>query len=281
MSIGTSTGISAGRQDDHRSEKSRLRLFFSTGGIHYPLIQLMLATAIPILLLAGGIAYFVTEQEREDARRAASLTAEHVAERVASVLNTQLQVIDALGVSAALDDPDLDEFYTEAKRLLSARLLWHTVELAEPSGLQILNLLRPPNSALGKTADEESFERVVRTKQAAIGGIGPTGTISGRRLVALRVPVMRNGALRFVLSVALSPEAVGSILRQAGPPEGWTGTIIDARGNIIAEIRSRPARDRYPGQRRHAQRRHAGERRILSRSCSSRAGSRYRVPDAS
>jgi two-component system sensor histidine kinase UhpB len=71
-----------------------------------------------------------------------------------------------------------------------------------------------------------------------VGGIGPVGSISGKRLVALRVPVIRDGALRCVLSVGLATNAISSILRDAGAPEGWVGTIVDADGNTIARTRA-------------------------------------------
>jgi hypothetical protein len=83
-----------------------------------------------------------------------------------------------------------------------------------------------------------SFDAVVRTKRPVVGGIGPVGRISGKRLVALRVPVVRDGTLRHVLSVGLAPNAVSSILRDAGAPAGWVGTIIDAHGNTIARTRA-------------------------------------------
>jgi hypothetical protein len=35
--------------------------------------------------------------------------------------------------------------------------LWHTIQLADPSGAQLLNLLRPPDAPLGPTADISSF----------------------------------------------------------------------------------------------------------------------------
>ena len=71
-----------------------------------------------------------------------------------------------------------------------------------------------------------------------VGGIGPVGPVSGKRLVALRVPVIRGGELRYVLSVGLANDAVSSILRDAGAPEGWVGTIVDADGNTIARTQA-------------------------------------------
>lgn len=198
------------------------------------LISLALAAAIPILLFSGWVAYVTAEQGRAAARHAALEGTARVADRVSADLAAQVQILDVLAASPALDSPRLEPFYQEARRLKASRPLWETVELADASGNQVVNLLRPLGSALGPTADRDSFDEVLRLKRGVVGGIGPVGILSGKRLVSLRVPVIRDGQLRYVLTVALATNAVSSILRDAGAPTGWVGEIVDRRGNIIA-----------------------------------------------
>ncbi|MBY0297035.1 MAG: ATP-binding protein [Methylobacterium sp.] len=201
-------------------------------------VALAFAAAIPVLLLSGWVATLMAQQQRDLARSAAVASATRVAERVASDIAAQVAVLEAEAASATLDRPDLAAFYAEAERLRQAHPLWETVELAGSDGAQVVNLLRSLDAELGPTADRRSFDAVVRTKRPVIGGIGPAGPVSGKRLVALRVPVIRDGDLRYVLSVRLATNAVSSILRDAGAPEGWVGTIVDADGNTIARTRA-------------------------------------------
>ena len=125
-------------------------------------------------------------------------------------------------------------FYDAAQRLASARPLWETVSLATPDGKQILNILRPLNEPLGPIPDRESFEEAVRTRKAVIGGIGPVGQLSGKRLVSLHVPVSREGELRYVITVGLVPSGISAVLRTAGAPPDWIGAIVDADGKVVA-----------------------------------------------
>ncbi|GEL41527.1 hypothetical protein MEX01_21180 [Methylorubrum extorquens] len=201
-------------------------------------VALAVAAAIPVLSLSGWVATLMAQQQRDLVRSAAVASATRVAERVASDIAAQVAVLEAEAASASLDRPDLSEFYLESERLKQAHPLWETVELAGPDGVQVVNLLRSLDDELGPTADRKSFDAVVRTRRAAVGGIGPVGSISGKRLVALRVPVIRDAKLRYVLSVGLATNAVSSILRDAGAPEGWVGTIVDAEGNTIARTRA-------------------------------------------
>ncbi|TXN33551.1 ATP-binding protein [Methylobacterium sp. WL19] len=201
-------------------------------------VALAFAAAIPLLLLSGWMATLMAQQQRDQTRSAAVASATRVAERVSSDIASQMEVLGAQAASASLDRPDLAAFYAEATRLKAAHPLWETVELSNPSGVQIVNLLRSLDAELGPTADRESFDAVIRSERPVVGGIGPVGPISGQRRVALRVPVIRSGALRFVLSVGLATNAVSSILRDAGAPEGWVGTIVDGDGNTIARTRA-------------------------------------------
>lgn len=201
-------------------------------------IALAFAAAIPVLLLSGWVATLMAQQQRDLNRNAAVTSATRVAERVASDIAAQIAVLGAEAASASLDRPDLAAFYAEAERLRQAHPLWDTVELSNPDGVQVVNLLRTLDKELGPTADRKSFDTVVQTKRPVVGGIGPVGSISGKRLVALRVPVIRDGNLRYVLSVGLATNAVSSILRDAGAPEGWVGTIVDSDGNTIARTRA-------------------------------------------
>lgn len=198
------------------------------------LVLLMMAAAIPVLVFAGWVAFLNARQDRSAARLMAFETLDRVATRVTSELGTQIELAETLAASAALDQPDLQMFYREAKRLKDARPLWETIELVDTEGRQVLNLLRPMGTELGATADRDNFNKVLQTHRAAIGGIGPLGPISGKRLIALRAPVEREGKINFVLTVALVPDAVSQILRNAGAPTGWVGVVADAKGNIVA-----------------------------------------------
>lgn len=203
-------------------------------GARRSLISLVLAAAIPVVLFGGWVAYVTAEGERSAARRAAVDSTARVAERVEAVLAAQVQVLSALAAALALEEADLPRFYAEAQRLKAAQPLWETIELSDAGGIQQLNLLRPFGSPLGATADRDSFDEVLRSQRPVVGGIGPVGPISGKRLVWMRVPVIQGGQIRYVLTAALATNAVSSILRGAGAPKGWVGAIVDRRGNVIA-----------------------------------------------
>ncbi len=195
---------------------------------------LVLTAAIPVLLLGGWMAYITADQERSYARKAATEALTQVAHRIEGEISHELQVAEALASSAALDQGNLRDFYIEATRIVAARPLWETAALTKPDQEQVLNVLRPLGAPLGPVKDIESFNAVVRTQKPVLGGLGPYQAVIGKQLVSLRVPVIRNDELRYVLTIGLLPDQIGMILSQAGLPDGWVGTVIDAREKIVA-----------------------------------------------
>ena len=116
--------------------------------------------------------------------------------------------------------------------------LWRTVELALPSGTQVMNLLRPQGTVLGQTADRPSLERAIATGHVIVGGLGPVGPVSNQRLVSLQGPVTRDGTVLAVLSVGMAPDAIGTLLRRAGAPDSWIGVVVDGTGRVVARTRA-------------------------------------------
>ena len=199
------------------------------------------AAALPLLLFGGWVGYLAAVQTRVETSRNAALAVDNVAGRIAAEIAAQLDVVRTLAASVTLDEPDLTAFRIEAERVRAEQPLWQTIELALPSGEQILNLLRPAGAALGPTADLTSLTRSVSRSGSAVGGIGPIGSVSGRRLVALRAPVIRDGTLRYVVSAALVPDGITTLLQAGGLPADWVGVVLDGSGRIVARTRAAAA----------------------------------------
>ena len=195
---------------------------------------LVLTAAIPVLLLGGWMAYITADQERSYARKAATEALTQVAHRIEGEISRELQIAETLASSAALDQDNLRDFYLEATRIVAARPLWETAALTKPDQEQVLNVLRPLGAPLGPVTDAESFNAVLRTSKPVLGGLGPYQAAIGKQLVSLRVPVIKDGELRYVLTIGLLPDQIGTILGQAGLPTGWAGTVVDAKEKIVA-----------------------------------------------
>ncbi|MGY3608399.1 MULTISPECIES: sensor histidine kinase [unclassified Bradyrhizobium] len=215
---------------------------FSRGGSKQAVwlfIALALSAAIPVLLLGGWMAYITADQERSYARQAATEALTQVAHQIEGEISREMLVAKTLANSTALDRGNLNDFYQEATRLVADRPLWETASLTKPDLEQVLNVLRPLGEPLGPVTDTDSFNAVLRARKPVLGGLGAFQPAIGKRLVALRVPVIRDDELRYILTIGLLPDQISTILGQAGLPAGWAGTVVDAKERIVARTPNR------------------------------------------
>ena len=58
--------------------------------------------------------------------------------------------------------------------------------------------------------------------------------MAGRPLLAIGVPVRRDGAIIYNLSMAISPNQLYNILSEQHLPPDWVGVVLDSTGTIVA-----------------------------------------------
>ena len=62
--------------------------------------------------------------------------------------------------------------------------------------------------------------------------------ITGQLLMAVGIPVIRNGEVIYALTVTIESNEFNKILRAQRLPEGWVTTIFDGTGVIVARSRA-------------------------------------------
>jgi signal transduction histidine kinase len=196
-------------------------------------VRLAIAALLPLLIfgiLAGVLA--AERTMRVNTRGLAVQLATRSAERISLELDAQIDLSEALAASTALDRGDFDAFRTEAGRLTTLHPLWQGIEVTDAAGKPLFSTSGPAEARLGEASDRNSFQQVLKTGRPSVGGLGPAGL--GPPTATLRVPVLRGGVLRYILSLAVVPDAIGEILHTAGAPPGWVGVVVDANGHILA-----------------------------------------------
>src|ERR1700687_4014861 len=76
-------------------------------------------------------------------------------------VETSLAGLKGLATSTGLESGDLRNFYEEARLARDAYRRWLTVALVDPSGRQVLNLLRPLGSPLARVGAAAEFPRTL------------------------------------------------------------------------------------------------------------------------
>lgn len=201
------------------------------------LVFLTLAALIPVLVFAVYSSSLLVQRERATYRRGASDLTQALVTAIDTELRRSVDLLKALSTSFALDEDDIYEFHEEATRVLHGEPGWSNVHLARPSGEQVLNASVEPGMQLPKVAESQSFEVVLRTGKPAIGGVA-FGALSREWYVAVRVPVVRDGRLQYVLTANVKAQTMVDLLSLQGMPAGWIAAVVDSNMRFVARTAS-------------------------------------------
>jgi len=197
------------------------------------LIRLFLIAMAPLFVFAVYMIYRSGEQERATLERGAIERVRAIKTALDAELNSSITTLEALATSKNLDGEDLRAFYEEAGRVLKSQPDWLTILLVDINGEQIVNLQRPFGAKLPHVADQQSFDQVLRTGKPAVGFL-VRGPILTNLNFPIRVPVARDGRLKYILTAAIPPETIQTLLAKQQLPVDWIAGVLDGRQMIVA-----------------------------------------------
>ena len=206
-----------------------------TASISNHLFFLALATLLPVVVLAAVLAAVQAGQERQLFERGMHERVVAITSAVDAELRATVAVLRTLAESRALDGGELERFHGDALRIKNLHPDWVTVILESADGLQQVNVTRPYGAQRLPIAETVSFESVLSTLQPAIGSLSP-GPQGPRLAFPVRVPVLREGRLAYILTAVVNPEAVARILREQGMPADWVASVVDRRLLQVARL---------------------------------------------
>jgi PAS domain S-box-containing protein len=216
------------------------RAFFYPRGITMKLRTFLLAvmslTLVPLLGVAGLAIWWAHQDERRNMEQVLLYHARSLSVAVDRELETTRAGLTGLSTSDDLDAQDLGKFYEQARLAHDAYRRWMSVALADASGRQALNLMHPLGAALPSLSGLEAFQRTIQAREPQVSNliVDPT---TARRVIAVTLPLLRDGEVRHVLIAFLTPESFASVLAAAQITGGNFATIVDRRGVVVATTR--------------------------------------------
>jgi PAS domain S-box-containing protein len=201
---------------------------------------------VPLLGVACIAIWWAHQDERRNMEQALLYHARSLSVAIDREIDTTVAGLKGLAASGDLGAADPRTFYEQARHARDAYRRWLTVALVEPSGAQVMNLLRPPGSALPSATGLETVRRTVQTGEAQVSDL-ITSPLLGRPAIVVTLPVLRDGKVARVLVAVLAPESFGAALAAANLAGGTVGTIVDRNGIVVATTQGQDQRVGQPG----------------------------------
>ncbi|MFA5083652.1 MAG: cache domain-containing protein, partial [Hydrogenophilaceae bacterium] len=199
------------------------------------LTRLIWLCMLPLVLLAAYLAgnHVLTQQAERDAT--AGNLAQNFAAAIDQNLNARIDALGMLAMSPLIDDPGRwRDLYQEAigfQRNFDSHVVFADRDMhmlfntRVPFGTALPDLPRPEGHAAAPAA--------LATGKAAVGDIF-IGPIAKEPLVAVAVPVQRQGRTAFLLIAVFEGRQFQQRLDEVALPSGWSLSLLDGRGEVIA-----------------------------------------------
>src|SRR5271167_3114849 len=202
--------------------------------IHSRLMMLTVVTVLPLVAVGGFAIIRTVDDQKVQVEQAIGRTVDGLLgdiDRQIIAIEVELQV---LAVSPSLQSEDLYPFYQQMSAALP--LQGTSIVLLDTKGQQLLSTNRPFGAPLPHAPNTEMSERAVATGKPQVSDL-VMGAVLHRPIVAVGVPVFRDGKVAFVLVSGLGSEILSKLLRQPDLSPDWVVAIFDRKGIIVARNR--------------------------------------------
>ena len=202
-----------------------------------PIILLVLAALLPLVVLSGALGVAWLRSEQEALQVEATSRAAHLSALIDQHLAAQSAVVRSLTQVLVLDDP-LDEkrLVEVALRFLRDQPQWIAIRLTDTAGQILVDV---PMQQQGSVVEEASHRRAVTEQRIVTGSIvrGPRGRVA----FTVRAPVIRDGAVRYVLTAVIAPDAIRALMLGSDLPGDWLAGVMDGDGRLVARSSGDPS----------------------------------------
>jgi signal transduction histidine kinase/CheY-like chemotaxis protein len=200
------------------------------------LFALSAAGTLPLAILAGAGLYALDRQYDGQAEQVGLELARSVANSIEAELGRSLAVVETLATTRTLDDDDFAGFLDSAQRVVAHERNLAGIVLSAADGTPIVDTRAVEGRAVLPIIDTASFDRVVRTRAPVIGSLVQHADMGW--LYAVRAPLVRDGAVKYVVTGLMRPGAIRDAITRREVPADWVISIVDANGRRVARSRA-------------------------------------------
>ena len=211
-------------------------VYSRTRTIRARLMLVVVALVIPGWLGIAAVIYSFYHYEREHIALGTVATARTLMAAVDHELLDTITATQYVASSRLLASGDFAGFQAEATKLLPL-VFGHNFVLADTSGQQIVNTLRPYGEPLPREKEAESQRKVFETRKPVISNVF-IGPVMKKPVVAITVPVFEGSEAKYTLSVGVLPDDLEDLLFRQRLPSNWITTILDTSGVSAARTSS-------------------------------------------
>ena len=206
--------------------------------LHNRLLALATVAILPLALMSGFALSTLLRQQHSEREQTTLALARALAIGIDAEMQLTVSALQTLALAEPIrdvNDDDLVSAYALVKAVRDSHSDWRGALLARPDGSVVFSSERPLGEAMASVVEPASLLEVVRTGKPAVGPLaqGPRGRFG----FTVRVPVLRDGQLLYVLSAIVGTEAMLRVIERQKIPAQWVVSVFDAADRRVARSR--------------------------------------------
>lgn len=203
--------------------------------IRFQLISLVAVCVVPVWVAAALLVNHGFQAKRALVTQGMQEMSHSLSMVVDRELASVQAALTALATSPSFASGDLAAVHAQAAKLLQS---WPgaNIVVCDARGQQLINLRRPFGAPLPKRNIPETVRRIFEDGRPVVSDLY-RGAVSRQPLIAIDVPVFRQGRVVYDLSMALPSSRLDSILSRRHLSGEMFGAILDSGGMVVAKTR--------------------------------------------
>jgi PAS domain S-box-containing protein len=201
-----------------------------TASSRLPLRLVLVAGLLPLVLLGATFLRMLSVERTTAIEEMLEQSAVAAEMAISLYVGQETGRLEGLAASSSIDTGDWIAFRIEARRLLDRHPHWLNIIVTDDSR-QVFNERLGTGQPLPPVRDLDSVRAVWESSRPVVGNLAPG--VNGALGAAFRVPVIREGHVRYTLVAPAAPTLFSRVLREQKLPAGWTAVVIDANGIVV------------------------------------------------
>nr|WP_246338179.1 ATP-binding protein [Azospirillum oleiclasticum] len=205
------------------------------------LLFLVAATLLPVVVFAALVTAQYSMQERHALESQLHQTALTAAAAVDRRMSQELAALSTLAAGEALDGGDYAGFHRQARRVLATvGAGWAALILSDADGA-LVDTQVPFGTPLPSIMDPATIRTVLDRRRPVVEAVLERGGVWPQPMIAIHVPVVRDGVARHALSALFPASVLRRTLGEHLAVPGGRISLYDRDGRIIARTLSAEA----------------------------------------
>ena len=199
------------------------------------LLSLTLVGLLPLAAMTALSIFSAQRTHRAEVERSTRDLARAIATAVESEHSASLAMLQAIATSNEILHGDLRALHAEISRFAATRPDLRSISLADTEG-RLLVRSNAPYGEVAAPVEPGSLAQVVASGRPQVGSViaGPMGNFA----YPVRVPILVDGQVRYVLTAVLRPDRIRDIMVRQDRPADWVLTVFDGAGRRVARSRN-------------------------------------------